>query len=395
MKITGLQLKRIREAVNQILIRRDIAETFNCIIETYCSHPVPLKIREYPPNYDKVLNECRKEPWYSEEKDNIIYGLMVMVIISLFSEPSINQMIMGAEDEEYAGVDNFIKQFVLHMMPHVTIYDKSIMENDEYIKKIYCLDWKKMGNTQIHVLPVGECSFFHDGGCEEEGEMFFMTLGFSKNGMRFPCMIKDNEVKTALSMKEINYYKEASEKVYGDVFVFGGDFGYFEYLASKIDAVKSITVYEPDDDIRLMMEKYMLPLIPGDKVKMHHGDISANDMPNCDCVVIKNAEKLEKYLSYKEIEHKNNSTGIKVIYIGETYALENIKSIICLLIGEASGKYRNAPEDDEIEDAQFADSINVVNDMRMQSAKCLENIEIRNPDDIRKILSYNGLMPFI
>lgn len=94
-------------------------------------------------------------------------------------------------------------------------------------------------------------------------------LGFFEEEFVFPAVLEGGNEWMTLSPIDIDTCDEAIEDASGRVVTFGLGLGYYAYMVSEKEEVKSITVVEKSRDVIELFEKFILPHFPHkEKVKI-------------------------------------------------------------------------------------------------------------------------------
>ena len=109
-------------------------------------------------------------------------------------------------------------------------------------------------------------------------------IGFFGEEFSFPTVFENGVEWMSIKPNEIETMKPHIEKMSGDVAVFGLGLGYFAYMISLKDSVKSITIVERDKNVISLFEKYILPQFENKQkikiVKADAFDFLKNDIKN-------------------------------------------------------------------------------------------------------------------
>ncbi len=94
-------------------------------------------------------------------------------------------------------------------------------------------------------------------------------IGFFAESFSFPAVFEDGREWMAIKPNEIETMRAPLEAVSGDVLTYGLGLGYFTYMASLKDEVRSITVVERDPEMIGLFKEHILPQFAyADKVKI-------------------------------------------------------------------------------------------------------------------------------
>ena len=178
-------------------------------------------------------------------------------------------------------------------------------------------------------------------------------IAYSNKEYKYLSLIKNNNIWMCITPNEINTMKPYIAKAHGDVITFGLGLGYYAYMVSLKDNVKSVTIIERDDNIINLFSTYLLPhfkykdkihIIKDDVFKyIEAGNLTKYDYAFYDLWHNPN-DGIKMYLKIKEI---NN--------IEAGYWIE--ESLICMtrrilltiieesLLGYSDDKYRKTTND--------------------------------------------------
>lgn len=87
----------------------------------------------------------------------------------------------------------------------------------------------------------------------------FPGIGFFNEEFRFPSVMENGHEWMSIKPSEIETTQPAIDSIEGNVVTFGLGLGYFAYMASLKESVKSITVIEHDSEVIRLFERYLLP----------------------------------------------------------------------------------------------------------------------------------------
>ncbi|MGE0078119.1 MAG: hypothetical protein AB7S48_09685 [Bacteroidales bacterium] len=85
------------------------------------------------------------------------------------------------------------------------------------------------------------------------------NIGFFDEEFKYPVVLENGHEWMAIKPSEIETSQTAIDSVTGNVITFGLGLGYFAYMASIKDRVKSITVIEHDNQVIQLFKQYILP----------------------------------------------------------------------------------------------------------------------------------------
>lgn len=109
---------------------------------------------------------------------------------------------------------------------------------------------------------------------EIDGLYEINKVGYFKNKFVYYNLIENNNVWMNITPFEINTMKKPIEKAYGNVLTFGLGLGYFAYMVSKKEEVKSLTIVEKDEKIIDFISKNIIDKFENkSKIKIIKDDI--------------------------------------------------------------------------------------------------------------------------
>ena len=85
------------------------------------------------------------------------------------------------------------------------------------------------------------------------------SIGYFDEEYKYIALSSNDDIWMLITPHEINTMKEAVNKAYGNVITFGLGLGYFAYMCSIKDNVKSVTIIEKDKNIIELFNKHILP----------------------------------------------------------------------------------------------------------------------------------------
>ncbi len=110
-------------------------------------------------------------------------------------------------------------------------------------------------------------------------------LGFFTEKFEFPAVLENGNEWMTLTPVDLDTCDEAIDAAHGDVITFGLGLGYYAYMVSLKEDVRSITVIEKSADVIRLFERYIFPYFPHkDKVKIINADAfeyAEFEMPRC------------------------------------------------------------------------------------------------------------------
>lgn len=98
-------------------------------------------------------------------------------------------------------------------------------------------------------------------------------IGYFNSNYNYISLSVDDNIWMLITPHEINTMKNYVDKAYGNVITFGLGLGYYAYMCSLKDEVKTVTIIEKDEKIIELFNKFILPLFENkDKIKIINCD---------------------------------------------------------------------------------------------------------------------------
>ena len=103
---------------------------------------------------------------------------------------------------------------------------------------------------------------------DSEGKLL-PKIGFFEKEFFYPAVLQDSREWMTVTPHEIRTTMPAVNASRGNVVTYGLGLGYFPYMASLKENVKSVTIVEKDERVINLFQKYLLPQYPfKDKIKI-------------------------------------------------------------------------------------------------------------------------------
>ncbi len=217
-------------------------------------------------------------------------------------------------------------------------------------------------------------------------------LSYFTSNESYLALTYNDEVWMSITPNEINTMAPYISQAKGNVLVLGLGLGYYPFMISEKEEVKSITIVELDQNIIDIFKKNLLPLFPHkDKIKIIKGDALdylKNNKSHYDCIFADlwhNPEDgLPLYIKIKKLENLHRGSVFQ-------YWLE--KSLIAMLRRCLLTVYEEALQNYTDKDYQKAynEIDKVINDLYFKT----KNITINSYDDIYNLLRDESLLRLI
>lgn len=269
-------------------------------------------------------------------------------------------------------------------------------QNNAYYQNIHFHEEKKdnwtLGNN--HFEPF-EGFVVNDVTADKEHFFGEITpIGYFASDFKYPIVMEKDVVWMSVTPHEINTMKEAIENAHGDVITFGLGLGYYAYMCSIKENVKSVTIIEKDGKIISLFKKFILPQFSHpEKINIIQNDAFRyleRQMPELHydyafIDIYRNAtDALPTYIRFKQKE--NNIPQTEFAYWIEKTILCYVRRYLIVLMQESLegytlDDYKN-PENDE-------------GKVLLSFFKALENTEFSSLEEIVSFLSDSSLKEFI
>ncbi len=181
---------------------------------------------------------------------------------------SILSYMFDIDDESESGRE-LLRRYIL---PSVSLKTTDAYYDNEYGKFVNFPNVKQNGweikrdvYLPYEAFPCGEIV------CDEKYREY-PQIAFFKERFSFPAVYQNGVEWMALKPNEIETMREPIENAHGNVISFGLGLGYYAFSVSQKQSVSTVTVVERDENVISLFEKYILPQIPSNKIKIVRAD---------------------------------------------------------------------------------------------------------------------------
>ena len=187
----------------------------------------------------------------------------------------------GLDDANGGDERRLIREYI---RPSVRILDRKKYESNPYYKNIK-IENVKDGAWELkwESYPAYR-GFICDDMIINPDFSEVAPLGFFEDEFSFPAVLEGGNEWMTLTPVDLDTSDYAIERARGKVVTFGLGLGYFAYMASEKEEVRSVTVIEKSENVIRLFEKYILPQFPHrDKVRVICDDAfryAEHDMPS-------------------------------------------------------------------------------------------------------------------
>lgn len=222
-----------------------------------------------------------------------------------------------------------------YITPSVRVLDAKKYENDPYYSNIKIPNVKN-GTWELkrEKYPAYRGVICHDMMLLD-GFREVPPLGFFKDDFEFPAVLEDGNEWMTLTPVDLDTCEEAIERAHGKVVTFGLGLGYYAYMTSCKENVKSVTVVEKSEDVIKLFNTYILPQFSHpDKVKIVNEDAflyAEHTMPDekFDVAFVDTwrdaSDGTPMYERMKKLEHLSPQT--EFIYWIENFLISRLRAI--------------------------------------------------------------------
>ncbi len=185
--------------------------------------------------------------------------------------------------EKFFVINNFLnatfiknyadKEYIRLLFQNAKKFSKQEFLQDEYLKAIKKVPTVKVGNLLLTNCEYSKGEFFQYDYPDFTQNLVVPKLGFFTDDISFPTIYEGNIPWMSICPSEIYSMKEQMEQAFGNVLVLGLGLGYYPFIISLKDSVKSITIIEIEPEIINLFNQYIFPYFPcKDKIKIIKAD---------------------------------------------------------------------------------------------------------------------------
>ena len=214
------------------------------------------------------------------------------------------------------------------------------------------------------------------------------SLGFFKDKFPFIALNENNVTWMSITPNEINTMKNGINAAEGDVLVYGLGLGYYAYMVSIKEKVKSVTIIEKDQNIIDIFNKYIYPQFKNkEKIKIIKSDALNYKFNDGDFDLLfidlwKTPEDgISFFLNFKKMEKNYHKTKFIYWLNNSFYALIR-RATITLLLEQLEG-YKE--EQYHLSNCPYDDLIN-------ELFRKTKNLQFDSANQIRDLLSDDSLI---
>lgn len=169
----------------------------------------------------------------------------------------------------------------------VKCLDSFYYRSDPYYRNISFNDVKQ-NEWELKRLSLAPCeAFVYNDPLLLADYTEIPRIGFFREEFSYPAVLQNGREWMTLMPNETATLENAVKNCFGNVVTYGLGLGYFPYMASAKENVKSVTVVEKDKNVIELFAQNILPLFPNkDKIKIVCEDAffhAKKILPKTDC----------------------------------------------------------------------------------------------------------------
>jgi predicted methyltransferase len=278
-----------------------------------------------------------------------------------------------------------------NILPGIKELDAKKYENNEYYKEIKVND-EKYKDLELKTLSYEPFEGFSSSDLTINQDNYYKettNIGFFNQKFDYLAILQNNEIWMSITPNEIETMKDPIAKANGNIVTFGLGLGYFAYMTSLKNDVKSITIIDNNQNLIDLFKTKILPQFKyQEKIKIINADainfLTSSNMSKFDYAFIdlwhNPNDGIDLYLNFKSKE--KNYTHTTFTYWLETGILALLRRcLISLIDEEIQGSTDSDYEKSEIE------TDTIINKLHFY----LSDYKINSYEDIKKLLTDESL----
>lgn len=258
----------------------------------------------------------------NEERNNLIMSKL-SIYLNNYSDYITKEMIDNIKKE--FGF-NDLESFKIILTSLLEITDKELIH--EFDKIVFELDKNKYEdnlyykNISFKNIKSNKWSFRYESYKPYEAFVFndlrkindklYPCIGYFKEEYKYPAVLENNREWMLITPNEIETMEKPINAATGNVLTYGLGLGYYAYMVSMKEDVKTVTIVEKDKEIIELFNKYILPQFRfKDKIRIINMDAFEYFKKNIyyDFVFVDiwhdPSDGIDLYLKFKNLEKKN------------------------------------------------------------------------------------------
>lgn len=258
----------------------------------------------------------------NEERNNLIMSKL-SIYLNNYSDYITKEMIDNIKKEfDFNDLESF--KIILTSLLEIT--DKELIH--EFDKIVFELDKNKYEdnlyykNISFKNIKSNKWSFRYESYKPYEAFVFndlrkindklYPCIGYFKEEYKYPAVLENNREWMLITPNEIETMEKSINEATGNVLTYGLGLGYYAYMVSMKEDVKTVTIVEKDKEIIELFNKYILPQFRfKDKIRIINMDAFEYFKKNIyyDFVFVDiwhdPSDGIDLYLKFKSLEKKN------------------------------------------------------------------------------------------
>lgn len=258
----------------------------------------------------------------NEERNNLIMSKL-SIYLNNYSDYITKEMIDNIKKE--FGF-NDLESFKIIITSLLEITDKELIH--EFDKIVFELDKNKYEdnlyykNISFKNIKSNKWSFRYESYKAYEAFVFndlrkindklYPCIGYFKEEYKYPAVLENNREWMLITPNEIETMEKPINEATGNVLTYGLGLGYYAYMVSMKEDVKTVKIVEKDKEIIELFNKYILPQFRfKDKIRIINMDAFEYFKKNIyyDFVFVDiwhdPSDGIDLYLKFKSLEKKN------------------------------------------------------------------------------------------
>lgn len=258
----------------------------------------------------------------NEERNNLIMSKL-SIYLNNYSDYITKEMIDNIKKE--FGF-NDLESFKIILTSLLEITDKELIH--EFDKIVFELDKNKYEdnlyykNISFKNIKSNKWSFRYESYKPYEAFVFndlrkindklYPCIGYFKEEYKYPAVLENNREWMLITPNEIETMEKPINEATCNVLTYGLGLGYYAYMVSMKEDVKTVTIVEKDKEIIELFNKYILPQFRfKDKIRIINMDAFEYFKKNIyyDFVFVDiwhdPSDGIDLYLKFKSLEKKN------------------------------------------------------------------------------------------
>ena len=274
---------------------------------------------------------------------------------------------------------------------NVFLANKNEFENNPYYQAIKPkkIQYKNYQLTYDHYSPY---ELFSYDDIEVDADYTEHTkIAYFQDEFKFLALNYNNVTWMSITPNEIKTMEPAIKKAKGNIIVFGLGLGYFAFMASRKQEVKSITIIENDVNIINIFKEHLLPNFPNkEKIRIVQKDaveVIKSPLPY-DFAFIdlwhSVEDGLDFFLKFKQVE-KNNPTTTFTYWLDNSFYALLRRAFITLLCEQLDG----------LDESHYQKGESTFDKLVNFFYKKTKNIQIKDVSDIDVLLTNDKLLSML